>query len=98
MNHNPQYSDGLLFRLQTVSAITSFILLMALHPEVQGLAQAEIDEICGRDQAPQPVQLGSLTYLLAVLKEVLRYAPVGNLGTPTFITMNSVALISHWSL
>lgn len=55
---------------------------MALHPGVQARAQTEIDEICGQDQAPHPSHLVYLTYLQAVLKEVLRYAPVGNLGEP----------------
>lgn len=68
---------------------------MASHPEAQSRAQAEIDEICGRVQTPQPAQLGSLTYLHAVLKEVLRYAPIGNLGTVTFFRMNSMRLICH---
>ncbi|KXN87802.1 O-methylsterigmatocystin oxidoreductase [Leucoagaricus sp. SymC.cos] len=66
----------------TVSAITSFILLMALHPEIQTRAQAEIDEICGQDQFPNTSQLELFTYLQAVLKEVLRFAPVGNLALP----------------
>ncbi|KAF9449723.1 cytochrome P450 [Macrolepiota fuliginosa MF-IS2] len=70
----------------TVSAITSFILLMALHPNVQTRAQTEIDEICGRHQAPHPSHLGFLRYLQAVLREVLRYAPVGNLALPHKVT------------
>lgn len=71
-----------------MSAITSFILLMALHPDVQTRAQAEIDEICGQDQMPHPSHLGFLTYLQAVLKEVLRFAPVGNLGEWVLVPKN----------
>ncbi|KAF5352416.1 hypothetical protein D9756_006291 [Leucocoprinus leucothites] len=66
----------------TVSAVTSFILLMALHPEIQARARTEIDEICGQDQLPRASQVELLTYLQAVLKEVLRFAPVGNLALP----------------
>ncbi|KAJ3566607.1 hypothetical protein NP233_g6886 [Leucocoprinus birnbaumii] len=66
----------------TVSAVTSFILLMALYPEVQIRAQQEIDEICGQDQLPRTSQVEELDYLQAVLKEVLRFAPVGNLALP----------------
>lgn len=58
---------------------------MALHPGVQTRVQTEIDEICGQDQAPHPSHLGHLSYLQAVCKEVLRYAPVGNLGEPRLL-------------
>lgn len=73
---------------------------MALHPDVQQKAQAEINTIC--DYEPyssynQDLDLGTidtddefylplladldrLPYLLAIMKEVLRYAPVANLG------------------
>lgn len=61
----------------------SFILLMALHPEVQKAAQAEIDDVVGLGDAPRTEQLENLPYLLAILKEVLRYAPIANLGTCT---------------
>jgi hypothetical protein len=53
---------------------------MALHPKVQARAQAEIDEICGQGLTPRTSQVELLAYLQAVLKEVLRFAPVGNLG------------------
>ncbi|TFK41710.1 cytochrome P450 [Crucibulum laeve] len=66
----------------TVSALISFIHLMALHPEVQRKAQIEIDDIIGVDQLPDPPKLGKLPYLAAVLKEVLRFAPVGNIALP----------------
>ena len=69
------------WRYQTVSALLSFIRLMALHPSVQTTAQEELDTVIGRRQVPSPAELGRLSYLAAVLKEVLRYAPVGNLGT-----------------
>ncbi|KIK64003.1 hypothetical protein GYMLUDRAFT_161640 [Collybiopsis luxurians FD-317 M1] len=64
----------------TVSAMTSFVLLMALHPEVQKQAQREIDDLCGPGKEPSLSDLHSLSYLSALYKEVLRYAPVSNLG------------------
>ncbi|KAJ6617622.1 cytochrome P450 [Mycena sp. CBHHK59/15] len=64
----------------TVSAMISFVLLIALHPSVQQRAQAEIaSAIPG---SPGVVDAQRLPYLLAVLKEVLRYAPVANLALP----------------
>jgi cytochrome P450 len=73
---------------------------MALHPDVQRKAQAEIDVVCnyappsstGRvsdmnapdaneeSHIPHPANLERLSYLLAIMKEVLRFAPVANLG------------------
>jgi hypothetical protein len=53
-------------------------MLMALHPSVQERARHEIDSTIGR--VPRMSELYRLPYLLAVLKEVMRYAPVGNLG------------------
>ncbi|PFH47463.1 hypothetical protein AMATHDRAFT_67716 [Amanita thiersii Skay4041] len=69
----------------TVSALISFLLLMALYPDVQQKAQAEIDEMLGdgdKSAMPHPSKLDCLTYLNAVLKEVLRYAPIANLALP----------------
>ncbi|CAA7257444.1 unnamed protein product [Cyclocybe aegerita] len=77
----------------TVSALTSFVLLMALYPEVQRKAQQEIDIVLGVEDGSigpydvsSPISdmenLGALDYLQAVMKEVLRFAPVGNLALP----------------
>jgi cytochrome P450 len=57
---------------------------MALYPQVQGRVQAELDNIVGRDNLPQASDLGRFPYLTAVLKEVLRFAPVANLGMSSF--------------
>jgi len=70
---------------KTVSAMTSFILLMALHPGVQKRAQAELNDCIGANQMPRVPDLMKLRYLNAVMKEVLRYAPVGNLGGHMFV-------------
>ncbi|KAJ7464867.1 cytochrome P450 [Mycena galericulata] len=68
----------------TVSAIISFIMLMALHPDIQGRVHAEIDSTT--TQAPCMEAVYRYPYLLAVLKEVMRYAPVGNLALPHQVT------------
>ncbi|TFK21403.1 cytochrome P450 [Coprinopsis marcescibilis] len=69
----------------TVSAIVSFILLMALYPEVQCRAREEVlahlpagDD----DDSTDLAFIHRLPYLNAVMQEVLRYAPVGNLALP----------------
>ncbi|KAF8646168.1 hypothetical protein AX16_007363 [Volvariella volvacea WC 439] len=66
----------------TVSALISFLLIMALHPEYQSIAQAEIDFVLESARLPEPSDLTRLPYLKAILKEVLRYAPVSNLALP----------------
>jgi cytochrome P450 len=65
---------------QTVSALTSFILLIALYPEIQKQAQQEISNFCGYGRQPAINDLHDLPYLHALYKEVLRYAPVANIG------------------
>ncbi|KAF9529950.1 cytochrome P450 [Crepidotus variabilis] len=67
----------------TVSALTSFVLLMALHPEEQKKAQLEVDqEFRSNFDFVDVTKVHKLSYLDAVLKEVLRFAPVGNMALP----------------
>ncbi|KAF8171031.1 cytochrome P450 [Mycena galopus ATCC 62051] len=70
----------------TVSALISFIMLMALDPKVQNTVQHEIDSVASR--IPRTSDLSRLPYLHAVLKEVMRYAPVGNLALPHQVTQD----------
>ena len=55
-------------------------MTMALHPEVQRKAQAELDEVVGKERLPDFDDLDSLPYVQAVLKELLRWQPVTPLG------------------
>jgi len=64
---------------QTVSAMTTFLLLMTLHPEVQKKAQAEIDQVA-IDRLPTLDDYDSLPYTKALVKETLRWSPVVPLG------------------
>ncbi|KAJ7031601.1 cytochrome P450 [Mycena alexandri] len=71
----------------TTSAIASFFLLMSTHPEIQKEAQDEIDRVIGRDQRlPTLEDQKALPYVSAVLKEVLRWAPVAPLGLKHCVT------------
>ncbi|KAF9256846.1 cytochrome P450 [Marasmius fiardii PR-910] len=70
----------------TVSAMTSFFLVMALYPEVQKRAQEEIDQFIGQDVLPHVKDRGQLIYVEAVLKEIMRWAPVVPLGLPHRVT------------
>ena len=53
---------------------------MALYPEVQKKAQAEIDAVIGPDRLPDFEDRPSLPYINAVLKEVMRWHLVTPLG------------------
>lgn len=54
---------------------------MMRHPDVQKKAQAEIDSVVGPDRLPGEADRERLPYLRAVLWEVLRWQPIGPLGT-----------------
>ncbi|KAF9000231.1 cytochrome P450 [Cyathus striatus] len=63
----------------TVSALVSFIYIMATNPEVQKHAQAEVDSVIN-GRLPTFDDLPSLPYVKAVLKETLRWGSVAPLG------------------
>ncbi|KAJ7081461.1 cytochrome P450, partial [Mycena crocata] len=66
----------------TAAALSVFILAMRLYPDVMKKAQAEIDSVVGRDRMPTFADAKNLPYVRAIVKEVLRWRPVGPLGLP----------------
>ena len=60
----------------------AFFLAMALYPEVQKKAQAELDEVVGTGRLPEFSDRPSLPYVNAVVKEVLRWHPAGPINVP----------------
>ncbi|KAF7346403.1 Cytochrome p450 [Mycena sanguinolenta] len=64
----------------TVSALASFFLAMAIHPDVQKKAQIEIDTVIGTHRLPGFEDRPSLPYIEALYREVMRWKPVGPLG------------------
>ncbi|KAI0763639.1 cytochrome P450 [Trametes elegans] len=64
----------------TTSYLTeAFCLAMALHPEVQKRAHAELDEVVGPDRLPDHNDSDALVYISAIVKETLRWHQVGPL-------------------
>ncbi|EEB93789.1 hypothetical protein MPER_07513, partial [Moniliophthora perniciosa FA553] len=63
----------------TVSSLSSFMLAMILHPEVQDKARAELDSVVGSGRLPDFTDRGSLPYIDALVLEVLRWNPVAPL-------------------
>ncbi|KAG1813161.1 cytochrome P450 [Suillus subaureus] len=66
----------------TASSMKSFILAMVLYPEVQKLAQVEIDAVVGQDRFPTFEDKDKLPYIGALALELLRWAPVTPQGQP----------------
>ena len=53
---------------------------MAMYPEVQSRAQAEVDKVVTGGRLPQLSDHPNLPYVECVMQEVLRWNPVGPLG------------------
>ena len=66
---------------------------MALYPEVQKKAQAEIDAVVGPNRLPDFHDRPSLPYINAVVKESSRWNIVGPLGR-LFVTIVATILTS----
>ncbi|KAH9925321.1 cytochrome P450 [Fomitopsis serialis] len=66
----------------TVSALESMFLVLALYPEVQRKAQAEVDAALGSNQLPKFSDHDSLPYVTALVKEIHRWRPVLPLALP----------------
>ncbi|KAK7045037.1 cytochrome P450 [Favolaschia claudopus] len=94
----------------TVAALSSFFLAMALYPEVQATAQAELDKvISAHGQVPQLSDRPSLPYIECVLREVLRWNPVTPLGVAHLLTeddvykgynlaVGTIVMVNVWSI
>ncbi|XP_060203969.1 cytochrome P450 78A3-like [Lycium barbarum] len=64
----------------TVAVLVEWILArMVMHPDVQSKVQVEIDRVIGRSRAMTESDISEMTYLSAVVKEVLRLHPPGPL-------------------
>ncbi|KIJ48234.1 hypothetical protein M422DRAFT_28479 [Sphaerobolus stellatus SS14] len=60
----------------TVNMMTTFILAMALFPDVQRKAQAELDHLLGHVRLIEFEDEPELPYISAVCKEILRWHPL----------------------
>lgn len=64
--------------------------MAAVSPDVQELAQQEIDNVVGRNRLPTYDDWGSLPYTEAIMWEVLRWRPVLPLGVPHRVTDDDI--------
>ncbi|KAE9372779.1 putative cytochrome P450 oxidoreductase OrdA-like protein [Stipitochalara longipes BDJ] len=74
----------------TVSSMSCFFLAMTVFPEVQRKAQEEIDQKIGTDRLPGFQDRQNLPYIDAIVKEVLRWHPVGPMAIPHMTTEDDI--------
>jgi len=70
----------------TTSTLQFFFLAMAMYPEVQKKAQAEIDAVIGSDRLPSFSDRITLPYIDAMTKESMRWQLVVPLAVPHMCT------------
>ena len=58
----------------------SFFVAALLRPEIQTIAQKELDAVTGRERLPMFEDRSSLPFVDAICKEVLRWRPVVPMG------------------
>ncbi|KAJ7675727.1 cytochrome P450 [Mycena polygramma] len=74
----------------TSAALNTFILAMALHPEVVQKAQNELDSVTGSNRLPGFEDRSTLPYCEAVYREVMRHTPGAPLGIPHTTTEDDI--------
>ncbi|KAH9975190.1 CyP450 monooxygenase [Russula compacta] len=74
----------------TVSFIMSFFVAVLLHPDIQKMAQEELDNVTGRERLPTFEDRPRLPFVDAVCKEVLRWRPVVPISIPHAATEDNV--------
>ena len=57
---------------------------MLLYPEAQKKAQEELDRVIGTDHLPSLNDRENLPYIWAMVKETLRWNPIGPMGMPVY--------------
>ncbi|KAJ7618949.1 cytochrome P450 [Mycena rosella] len=93
----------------TVAVLSTFFLAMALYPEVQAAAQAELAKVVPSGRLPQLSDRPSLPYIECVMREVLRWKPIAPLGLPHLLTKDdiyrdydlpagSIVMVNVWSI
>nr|F1SY62.1 RecName: Full=Cytochrome P450 monooxygenase 58 [Postia placenta Mad-698-R]BAK09406.1 cytochrome P450 [Postia placenta] len=93
----------------TAASLSVFMLAMTLYPDVMRKAQAEIDALVGRERMPTFADRPHLPYVCALVKEVLRWRPVGPVGVPRrtseddwykgyFIPKGTLVIANVWAM
>ncbi|KAI0642043.1 cytochrome P450 [Trametes meyenii] len=70
----------------SLATFTNFLLDMTRNPHVYRKAQEEMDQVIGDDRLPDFDDRESLSYLDAIIEEVLRWQPSVPMGMPHRVT------------
>ncbi|KAK6991801.1 cytochrome P450 [Favolaschia claudopus] len=63
----------------TASILSTFFLMMVMHPDVQERAASEIERVVGKNRLPEFTDRETLPFTDALIKEVYRFHPVAPL-------------------
>ncbi|THH27824.1 hypothetical protein EUX98_g6368 [Antrodiella citrinella] len=74
----------------TTSAAEYFLLAMAMFPEVQKKAQAELDLVVGPYRLPEYDDVDNIPYIRAIFLETMRWLPVVPFGIPHRVTADDI--------
>ncbi|KAH6918175.1 O-methylsterigmatocystin oxidoreductase [Coprinopsis sp. MPI-PUGE-AT-0042] len=66
----------------TASSGQALFLALAMNPNVQKVAQQELETVVGKLRIPKPTDLTRLPYIRAIVKEVIRWHSVTPLALP----------------
>ncbi|KAI0670980.1 cytochrome P450 [Trametes maxima] len=66
----------------TLAALRAALVALALHPDAQKKAQAELDSVIGGSRLPDFDDRNSLVYVNALVTEVLRWHTIGPFAIP----------------
>lgn len=93
----------------TTMALEIFTLAAVLYPDVVRKAQEEIDSVVGANRLPKFDDQPNLPYVMAILKEVLRWRPVTAGGIPHAVIQDdeymgfkipkgATVIPNHWAI
>src|SRR6266576_470711 len=75
---------------QMAITLLSFVVAVLLRPEIQKMAQEELDTVIRRERLPTFEDRPKLPFVDAVCKEVMRWRPVAPLGELLLSTEHSL--------
>ena len=63
---------------------------MAWNTDIMRAAQCQLDDVLGGDRLPDHSDIDNLPYIVAIVKETFRWAPVFPIGTTHWLTKDDV--------
>ncbi|THU79223.1 cytochrome P450 [Dendrothele bispora CBS 962.96] len=89
-NTDPGFDYRGMWVASTFATSATFILAMALNPEVQKRAQVEIDTVIGTGRTPAITDASELPYTMALIKETMRWHPPVPFSIPRRTTQDDI--------